>query len=70
MVGDELNLGDGLGVTVSRKLLEGFDVHTLLRLPIGIFYAQGIKANVIFFDKRPGRRKFGFTFCAPISISR
>jgi type I restriction enzyme M protein len=30
-------------------------VHTLLRLPTGIFYAQGVKANVLFFDARPGR---------------
>lgn len=29
------------------------DVHTLLRLPTGVFYAQGIKANVLFFDRRP-----------------
>jgi type I restriction-modification system DNA methylase subunit len=35
-------------------LLEQCDVHTLLRLPTGIFYAQGVKANVIFFDRKPG----------------
>ena len=29
-------------------------VHTLLRLPTGIFYTQGVKANVLFFDRRPG----------------
>jgi type I restriction enzyme M protein len=34
-------------------LLKQFDVHTLLRLPTGIFYAQGVKANVLFFDKKP-----------------
>jgi len=28
-------------------------VHTLLRLPTGIFYAQGVKANVLFFDRKP-----------------
>jgi type I restriction enzyme M protein len=33
------------------------DVHTLLRLPTGIFYAQGVKANVLFFDRRPGSEK-------------
>ncbi|HKY48628.1 MAG TPA: N-6 DNA methylase, partial [Acidimicrobiia bacterium] len=37
------------------KLLHDCDVHTLLRLPTGLFYAQGVKANVLFFDKKPGR---------------
>ena len=36
-----------------RKLLHECDVHTLLRLPTGIFYAQGVKANVLFFDRKP-----------------
>ena len=36
-----------------RKLLETCDLHTILRLPTGIFYKPGVKANVIFFDKRP-----------------
>jgi type I restriction enzyme M protein len=40
---------------VRRRLLQQFDVHTLLRLPTGIFYAPGVKANVLFFDARPGR---------------
>jgi len=39
---------------VRRKLLAECDVHTLLRLPTGVFYAQGVKANVLFFDKKPG----------------
>ena len=43
----------GTGETIRRQLLKQFDVHTLLRLPTGIFYAQGVKANVLFFDKRP-----------------
>ncbi len=43
----------GAGETVRRKLLHECDVHTLLRLPTGIFYAQGVKANVLFFDRRP-----------------
>jgi type I restriction enzyme M protein len=38
---------------VRRKLLEECDVHTLLRLPTGVFYAQGVKANVLFFDRKP-----------------
>ena len=38
-----------------RNLLKQFDVHTLLRLPTGIFYAQGVKANVLFFDAKPAQ---------------
>src|SRR5437870_2944698 len=44
----------GAGEKVRRKLLQECEVHTLLRLPTGIFYAQGVKANVIFFDRKPG----------------
>ncbi|HEY6987270.1 MAG TPA: N-6 DNA methylase [Bryobacteraceae bacterium] len=43
----------GAGETIRRKLLQSCDVHTLLRLPAGIFYAQGVKANVLFFDRKP-----------------
>ena len=43
----------GAGETIRRKLLHECDVHTLLRLPTGIFYAQGVKANVLFFDRKP-----------------
>jgi type I restriction enzyme M protein len=43
----------GAGETVRRKLLHECEVHTLLRLPTGLFYAQGVKANVLFFDKKP-----------------
>jgi type I restriction enzyme M protein len=43
----------GAGETVRRKLLSEYDTHTLLRLPTGIFYAQGLKANVLFFDRKP-----------------
>ncbi len=52
-------LGDGeggAGETVRRRLLHECDVHTLLRLPTGIFYAQGVKANVLFFDRKPGQK--------------
>ena len=41
--------GEGL----RKRLLQQFDFHTLLRLPTGIFYKQGVKANVLFFDKKP-----------------
>jgi len=43
----------GAGETIRRNLLHDCDVHTLLRLPTGIFHAQGVKANVIFFDRKP-----------------
>jgi type I restriction enzyme M protein len=46
----------GAGETVRRNLLKECEVHTLLRLPTGIFYAQGVKANVLFFDRRPGAK--------------
>jgi type I restriction enzyme M protein len=47
----------GAGETVRRKLLHECDVHTLLRWPAGIFYAQGVKANVLFFDRKPASEK-------------
>jgi type I restriction enzyme M protein len=43
----------GAGETIRRKLLAECDVHTILRLPTGVFYAQGVKANVVFFDRKP-----------------
>jgi type I restriction enzyme M protein len=43
----------GAGETIRRNLLRECDVHTILRLPTGIFYAQGVKANVVFFDRKP-----------------
>ena len=53
VVSDNVLFEGGAGETVRRKLLHECDVHTLLRLPTGLFYAQGVKANVIFFDKKP-----------------
>ncbi len=44
-------LFEGSGETIRRKLLTDFNLHTILRLPTGIFYAQGVKANVLFFTK-------------------
>jgi type I restriction enzyme M protein len=49
---DNVLFEGGAGETIRRKLLQDCDVHTLLRLPTGIFYAQGVKANVLFFDKK------------------
>ncbi|HDK42834.1 MAG TPA: SAM-dependent DNA methyltransferase, partial [Candidatus Pacearchaeota archaeon] len=40
-----------------KKLMETCDLHTILRLPTGIFYAQGVKANVLFFDKREASKQ-------------
>jgi type I restriction enzyme M protein len=56
-VPDNVLFEGGAGETVRKNLLSTCDVHTLLRLPTGIFYAQGVKANVIFFDKKPAREK-------------
>jgi type I restriction enzyme M protein len=53
VVPDNVLFEGGAGETVRRKLLHECDVHTLLRLPTGVFYAQGVKANVLFFDRRP-----------------
>jgi type I restriction enzyme M protein len=53
VVPDNVLFEGGAGETIRRKLLHECDVHTLLRLPTGIFYAQGVKANVLFFDKKP-----------------
>jgi type I restriction enzyme M protein len=52
VVPDNVLFEGGAGETVRRKLLMECNVHTLLRLPTGIFYAQGVKANVLFFDRR------------------
>jgi type I restriction enzyme M protein len=52
VVPDNVLFEGGAGETIRRRLLTEFDVHTLLRLPTGIFYAGGVKANVLFFDKR------------------
>jgi type I restriction enzyme M protein len=55
VVPDNVLFEGGAGETVRRRLLKECDVHTLLRLPTGVFYAQGVKANVLFFDRKPGR---------------
>jgi type I restriction enzyme M protein len=56
VVPDNVLFEGGAGETVRRRLLHECDVHTLLRLPTGIFYAQGVKANVLFFDRKPGAK--------------
>jgi type I restriction enzyme M protein len=58
---DNVLFEGGAGETVRRQLLQQADVHTLLRLPTGIFYAQGVKANVLFFDRKPAADKKAWT---------
>ena len=53
VVPDNILFEGGAGETVRQKLLQTTDLHTILRLPTGIFYKPGVKANVIFFDKKP-----------------
>ena len=57
VVPDNVLFEGGAGETIRRNLLRQFDCHTLLRLPTGIFYAQGVKANVLFFDGKPAQEK-------------
>jgi type I restriction enzyme M protein len=57
VVPDNVLFEGGAGETIRRRLLHDCDVHTLLRLPTGIFYAQGVKANVLFFDRRVASEK-------------
>ncbi len=53
VVPDNVLFEGGAGEIIREKLLETTDLHTILRLPTGIFYKQGVKANVIFYDKKP-----------------
>lgn len=52
VVPDNVLFEGGAGEKIRRALLQHCDVHTLLRLPTGIWYSPGVKANVIFFDKK------------------
>jgi len=49
---DNVLFEGGAGEKIRKKLMETCDLHTILRLPTGLFYAQGVKANVLFFDKK------------------
>jgi type I restriction enzyme M protein len=53
---DNVLFEGGVGETVRKKLLETTDLHTILRLPTAIFYANGVKANVLFFDGKPSSK--------------
>ncbi len=55
VVPDNVLFEAGAGERIRRRLLSEFDCHTMLRLPTGIFYRPGVKANVLFFDRRPRR---------------
>lgn len=54
---DNVLFEGGAGETVRKKLMETTDLHTILRLPTGIFYRQGVKANVLFFDNKPASKQ-------------
>ena len=53
---DNVLFEGGAGETVRRELLRSTELHTILRLPTGIFYAQGVKANVLFFENKPASK--------------
>lgn len=53
---DNVLFEGGAGELVRKKILETTDLHTILRLPTGIFYANGVKANVVFFDAKPSAK--------------
>ena len=57
VVPDNVLFEGGAGEKVRRQLLKTCDVHTLVRLPTGIWYSPGVKANLLFFDKKPGREE-------------
>lgn len=56
VVPDNVLFEGGAGETIRKRLLETTDLHTILRLPTGIFYAHGVKANVLFFDNKPASK--------------
>jgi len=57
VVPDNVLFEGGAGEEVRRKLMQECDLHTILRLPTGIFYAQGVKANVLFFERKEASEK-------------
>jgi len=54
---DNVLFEGGAGETVRKELLKTTELHTILRLPTGIFYKQGVKANVLFFDNKPASKE-------------
>jgi type I restriction enzyme M protein len=57
VIPDNVLFESGAAAAIRRRLLQTCNVHTLLRLPTGLFYAQGVNANVIFFDRLGGKRQ-------------
>jgi type I restriction enzyme M protein len=53
---DNVLFEGGVGETVRKKIIDTTNLHTILRLPTGIFYKQGVKANVLFFDNKPASK--------------
>ncbi|MEV0806735.1 class I SAM-dependent DNA methyltransferase [Micromonospora sp. NPDC050200] len=54
---DNVLFEGGAGEAIRRRLLKQYDLHTMLRLPTGIFYAGGVKANVLFFERKRAREE-------------
>jgi type I restriction enzyme M protein len=70
---DNVLFEDGAGETIRKRLLEQCNLHTILRLPTCIFYANGVKANEIFFDNKPAAKeawseKLWITITVPMCI--
>ncbi|MBR4585052.1 MAG: N-6 DNA methylase, partial [Bacteroidales bacterium] len=53
---DNVLFEGGAGEEIRKQLMKTTELHTILRLPTGIFYANGVKANVLFFDNRPASK--------------
>ena len=64
---DNVLSDDGVGVQIRRDLMNKCDLHTILRLPTGIFYAPGVKTNVLFFTREKQtkitRKRYGYMTC-------
>ncbi len=56
---DNVLFEGGVGEIIRKKMLEEVNLHTILRLPTGIFYAQGVKSNVLFFDMKKRTKQHG-----------
>ena len=67
---DNVLFESGAGEVIRKKLLTDFNLHTILRLPTGIFYANGVRANVLFFSKGGKPNPSGFTTIGPGSSTR
>ncbi|MGW7084815.1 N-6 DNA methylase [Streptomyces sp. NPDC054871] len=76
---DNVLFEGGRGATIRGELLKRFNLHTMLRLPAGVFYAGGVKANVLYFDASPPAAATtsplepsnrGCTTCGPVTASR